>query len=120
MLIFSLLRFQFHTGALPYAPDSTYGLFVLLIAFQIVTMGKTPFGDLKRSWLLILIGIIVAILGMAAAFVPGYLSDHIRLIVGGVLFLGGGALFLQPFVREDKPRTWRPVSGVLQFLTFAA
>ncbi len=119
MLIFGLLLFQIHTGALPYAPDSTYGLFVLLMAFQIVTMGKTPFGDLKRSWLLILIGIIVAILGMAAAFVPGYLSEHIRLIVGGVLFLGGAALFLQLFVREDKARTWRHVSGVLQHLILA-
>ena len=119
MLIFGLLLFQIHTGALPYAPDSTYGLFILLIAFQIVTMGKTPFGDLKRSWLLILIGIIVAILGMAAAFVPGYLSEYIRLIVGGVLFLGGAALFLQLFVREDKARTWRHVSGVLQHLILA-
>ncbi|MCA1914897.1 hypothetical protein [Methanospirillum hungatei] len=119
MLIFGLLLFQIHTGALPYAPDSTYGLFVLLMAFQIVTMGKTPFGDLKRSWLLIFIGIIVAIMGMAAAFVPGYLSEHIRLIVGTVLFLGGAALFLQLFVREDKARTWRHVSGVFQHLILA-
>ncbi len=119
MLIFGLLLFQIHTGALPYAPDSTYGLFVLLIAFQIVTMGKTPFGDLKRSWLLILIGILSAILGMAAAFIPGYLSEQIRTVVGGVLFLGGAVLFLQLFIREDKARAWRHVSGVLQHLILA-
>ncbi|HOJ96293.1 MAG TPA: hypothetical protein PK024_05575 [Methanospirillum sp.] len=119
MLIFGFLLFQIHTGVLPYAPDSTYGLFVLLMAFQIITMGKTPFGDLKRSWLLVLVGIIVGILGMAAAFVPGYLSDPVRLIVGGGLLFGGIALFLQLFIREDKAWTWRKVSGVLQHLILA-
>ena len=50
MLLFGLFLFKIHTGALPYAPDSTYGLFLLLVATQMITMGKTPFGDLQRSW----------------------------------------------------------------------
>lgn len=119
MFLFGVLLFQINTGILPYAPDSTYGLFLLLIAFQIVTMGKTPFGDLKRSWLLILVGICVAIVGMAAGFIPGYLSEYVRILVGSVLFFGGAALFLQLFLREDKAKTWRHSSGVLQHLILA-
>lgn len=119
MLLFGLLLFQIHTGVLPYAPDSTYGLFLLLISFQIVTLGKTPFGDFKRSWLLILIGIACAIVGMGAGFIPGYLSDSIRIIVGLILSLGGTILLFELFIRKDKARTWRKFSGVLRHLILA-
>ncbi|MEN6292881.1 MAG: hypothetical protein ABFD07_12810, partial [Methanobacterium sp.] len=56
MLVFGFLLFKIHTGDLPYAPDSTYGLFLVIVSFQIITMGKTPFGDFRRSWALIIIG----------------------------------------------------------------
>ena len=48
MLLFGLLLFKIHTGDLPYNPDSTYGLFLVIVSFQVITMGKTPFGDLRR------------------------------------------------------------------------
>jgi small-conductance mechanosensitive channel len=121
MLLFGVLLFQIHTGALAYAPDSTYGLFLFLVAFQIVTMGKTPFGDLTRSWFLILIGMGCAIFGMLASFIPGYFSDYVRIFVGGVLCIGGGALLLQLFIREDMARAWRqyPQERVLRYLILA-
>lgn len=62
MLLFGLLLFRIHTGNLPYAPDSTYGLFLVIVSLQIITMGKTPFGDLHRSWMIVIIGICTAIL----------------------------------------------------------
>ncbi|HQC00001.1 MAG TPA: hypothetical protein PKX11_05555 [Methanospirillum sp.] len=119
MLLFGIFLFQIHTGALPYAPDSTYGLFLLLVAIQMITMGKTPFGDLQRSWFLILIGICVAIVGMAASFIPGYLSFQVKEIVGFILLAGGAALLLQLFVREDKARTWKQYPGVIRQLILA-
>ncbi|MDD4455588.1 MAG: hypothetical protein PHI67_09815, partial [Candidatus Methanomethylophilaceae archaeon] len=69
MLLFGLLLFRIHTGELPYAPDSTYGLFLVIVSFQLITMGKTPFGDLRRSWAVILIGVCTAVIGMVACFV---------------------------------------------------
>jgi hypothetical protein len=54
MLLFGLLLFRIHTGDLPYTPDSTYGLFLVIVSLQIITMGKTPFGDLRRSWMVVL------------------------------------------------------------------
>ncbi|HEY0196382.1 MAG TPA: hypothetical protein VGC02_02300, partial [Methanobacterium sp.] len=89
MLLFGFLLFKIHTGALPYTPDSTYGLFLVIVSFQIIAMGKTPFGDLRRSWALIIVGICTAILGMTACFIPGYLSELVRVLVGGILLIGG-------------------------------
>jgi len=40
MFILGLLLFCISTGDLPYTPDSLYGLFLVLVSFQIITMGK--------------------------------------------------------------------------------
>jgi hypothetical protein len=119
MLLFGVLLFRIHTGALPYNPDSTYGLFLVLVSFQVITMGKTPFGDLRRSWALVIIGIGTAILGMAACFIPGYFTRFVRVLVGIVLFAGGIALLIQLLISEKKARMWMRIAGVLQHLTIA-
>jgi uncharacterized membrane protein HdeD (DUF308 family) len=115
-LLFGLLLFRIHSGGLPYTPESTYGLFLVIISFQVITMGKTPFGDLHRSWALIIIAICTAILGMAACFIPGYLAEHVRILVGGILVAGGIALLLQ---LKDKAKKWMNITGLFQQLTIA-
>ncbi|MBP2145441.1 uncharacterized membrane protein HdeD (DUF308 family) [Methanofollis sp. W23] len=119
MLLFGLLLFWIHTGALPYAPDSTYGLFLVIISFQVVTMGKTPFGDLRRSWAVIILGICTAVVGMVACFIPGTLSTLVRVLVGIMLSVGGITLLLQLFVPEERGRRWMKISGILRHLTVA-
>lgn len=119
MLIFGLLLFEISAGRLPYNLDSVYGLFLVLISFQIVTMGKTPFGDLRRSWALVLVGICAATLGMFACFIPGVLTEIARVAVGLVLLGGGLSLLLQLFVSKGKARTWLRAGAVLAQLTVA-
>lgn len=119
MLLFGLLLFRIHTGELPYAPDSTYGLFLVIVSFQVITMGKTPFGDLRRSWAVILIGVCTAIIGMVACFVPGLLAEPVRILVGALLFAGGLALLAQLLFSEDKARIWLKIPGILRHLTIA-
>ena len=118
-LLFGLLLFRIHTGGLPYNPDSAYGLFLVIVSFQVITMGKTPFGDLRRSWALIVVGICTAILGMAACFIPGYLTRIVRELVGIILFAGGITLLIQMFLSEKKAKLWMKTSGILQQLTVA-
>ncbi|MEN6441451.1 MAG: DUF308 domain-containing protein [Syntrophobacter sp.] len=117
--LFGTLLLKIHTGDLPYNPDSTYGLFLVIVSFQVITMGKTPFGDLRRSWVLIMTGMCTAVLGMAACFIPGYLTESVRILVGIVLFAGGITLLIQLFVSEKKARTWIKVPGILRQLTVA-
>jgi len=119
MLLFGLLLFRIHTGELPYAPDSTYGLFLVIVSFQIVTMGKTPFGDLRRSWAVIVLGVCTAVIGMAACFIPGLLAEPVRILVGILLSAGGAALLAQLFFSEDKARLWLKIPGILRHLTVA-
>jgi len=119
MLLFGLLLFRIQTGELPYAPDSTYGLFLVIVSFQVITMGKTPFGDLRRSWAVIVLGVCTAIVGMVACFTPGLLAEPVRILVGILLSAGGVALLVQLFFSEDKARVWLKVPGALQHLTVA-
>ena len=118
-LIFGLLLLRIYTGDLPYNPDSAYGLFLVIVSFQMITMGKTPFGDLRRSWALVLIGMGTAVLGISACFIPGYFSGFVRTLVGLVLFAGGLALFLHLFVSEKRARLWIRIPGILRQLTIA-
>lgn len=119
MLLFGLLLFKIHTGDLPYNPDSAYGLFLVIVSFQVITMGKTPFGDLRRSWALIAIGICAGIVGMAACFIPGYMTKFVSVLVGILLFAGGIVLFAQLCASEKKARVWMKTAGILRQLTVA-
>ena len=118
-LIFGVLLFGIYRGELPYNPDSTYGLFLVIVSFQMITMGKTPFGDLRRSWALVLIGMGTAVLGICACFIPGYFTTLVRTLVGLVLFAGGIALFLQLFLSQKRARIWMTIPGILRQLTIA-
>ncbi|MFH1117629.1 MAG: hypothetical protein V1792_27230 [Pseudomonadota bacterium] len=118
-LLFGLLLFKIYTGDLPYNLDSTYGLFLVIVSFQMITMGKTPFGDLRRSWGLVVIGMGTAILGIAACFIPGYFTKFVGTLVGIVLFAGGIALFMQLCISERKARLWVKIAGILRQLTIA-
>lgn len=118
-LLFGLLLFRILTGALPYTPDSAYGLFLVIVSLQIITMGKTPFGDLRRSWIVLIFGICTAILGMYACFIPGHLTALIRMLVGIMLLFGGIALLLQLFISEEKAKKWMRIPGILKQLTIA-
>lgn len=119
MVTFGALLFKIHTGVLPYTPDSTYGLFLVIVSLQIIALGRTPFGDLGRSWIVILIGICTTAAGMAACFIPGYLSDLVRILVGFMLLAGGISLFLQLVFSENKAKKWLAVPGILRHLTLA-
>lgn len=119
MFLFGILLFAIHTGDLPYAPDSTYGLFLVIVALQVIMMGKTPFGDIRRSWLVILIGIAAAVIGMGACFIPNALSGLVRILVGVILALGGAVLLAQLALRRDKAAAWLKVPGILRHLTVA-
>jgi hypothetical protein len=118
--LFGWLLFGIHRGALPYSPDSLYGLFLVLVSIQTITLGKTPFGDLRRSWMVICIGIGTSVVGMTACFIPGPLTGWVRFLVGSLLAVGGISLLMQLFVSEEKARLWMKGPPILRHLTLAA
>ena len=116
MLLFGILLFPIHAGTLPYAPDSTYGLFLVIVALQAIALGKTPFGEVRRSWLAVIVGIAAAVAGMGACFIPGALSDAVRMLVGIILALGGAVLLLRHVLDRGRARTWMRHPGILRHL----
>ena len=118
-LLFGVLLFLIDKGMLPYSEGSMYGLFVVLISMQIITMGKTPFGDVLRSWLVVIIGLLAAMLGTLAIFYPEYLGTTIRIIAGLIVLITGALGLLQLFTAKDKARIWLKAPGILRQLTVA-
>jgi len=118
-LLFGVLLFLIDKVMLPYSEGSMYGLFVVLVSMQIITMGKTPFGDFLRSWFIVIIGLITAMMGTLAIFFPGYLSAGIRILAALIVLFTGALGLLQLFTARDKARIWMKVPGILQQLTIA-
>jgi len=118
-LLFGVLLFLIDRGRLPYSEGSMYGLFVVLVSMQIITMGKTPFGDVLRSWFVVVTGLFMAMVGTLAVFYPVYLSVTIRIVAGIIVLIGGAMGLLQLFTSKDKAREWMKVPGILQQLTVA-
>src|SRR5512137_2178721 len=80
--LFGMLLFLIDKGMLPYSEGSMYGLFVVLVSMQIITIGRTPFGDVLRSWLVVIMGLLTAMLGTLAIFYPEYFNMTIRILAG--------------------------------------
>lgn len=119
MLLFGVLLFFIHTINLPFAPDSTYGLFLVIVSLQVITMGRTPFGDVRRSWLVIIVGISASVIGMGACFIPEHLSALVKILVGVLLLSGGAVLLFQLAFSRDRAPSWLKVPGILRHLALA-
>ena len=116
MLITGVLLFPVSFGMLPYYENGLYGLLLFMFALQTVTLGKTPFGDVRRSKPLLAVGVGIAALGIVTCFVP----DLFGRIPRAALFLcfgpGGLLLLAQMLVAKDKFRSWMRLGGIFRRL----
>ncbi|MGV8118778.1 MAG: hypothetical protein AB2L14_03335 [Candidatus Xenobiia bacterium LiM19] len=116
MLITGIVLFPVSSGVLPCYENGLYGLVMVIFALQIITMGKTPFGDMRRSKALLAIGMVIAAAGIVTCFIPIILSRYPRLVL--VLFLGPGSflLLLQMVIAREKLRAWLQYGGIFRHL----
>ncbi len=113
LLITGGLLFPIANGSLPYYENGLYGLLLVIIALQVATLGKTPFGEMERSPLLIAGGMTVGAAGIFISFVPDVFNRVPRLLL--FLFLGPGALvmLLRMCLSRHKLRSWIKLGGAL-------
>jgi len=115
MLMTGVLLFPVYDGTLPYYENGLYGLFLIIFALQIITLGKTPFGDMPRSKLLFAVGVLIAAVGMVTCFIP--ISIGLPRVL---LFLcfgpGGFLLLLQMCFARDRLRSWAKYGGIFRHL----
>jgi len=118
LLITGIVLFPVSAGALPYYENGLYGLILVMFALQVITLGKTPFGDMRRTKPLLAVGVLIASVGIVTCFVPGIFSGIPRLLVVLCLGPGGFLLFLRMCFAKDKFRTWAKYGGIFRHLMY--
>lgn len=116
MLIAGILLFPVSKGTLPYYENGLYGLLLFIFALQMITLGKTPFGDVSRSRPLIVIGIIVAAVGIVTCFVPDIFRQLPRIMLFICFAPGGFMLLLNMIFSRDKLQIWIQYGGIFNHL----
>lgn len=119
MLITGGLLFPISTGALPYYEDGLYGLLLVIFALQTITLGKTPFGDMRRSKSVLAAGVGVASVGIVTSFIPDLLGDIPRVLLFVCFGPGGLLLLLQMSFDKEKFPTWWRLGGTPRHLVLA-
>ena len=107
MTVLGLLLFPVNLGIIAFSPDGQLGLLLTVTAIQIMSLGETPLGQFKRSWLMVMIGLLFAALGVVSCIVPGLLTGMLQILLG-LLNLTGGAVslikrYLQILREESTP-----------------
>jgi hypothetical protein len=116
MLILGLLLFPVHAGILPYYENGLFGLMLVVLALQTLSMGKTPFGDIQRSRTAILYGVVIAAIGIVTCFVPDIFGRVPRILLTLFFGAGGFSLLLQMLLSEERYRLWRKYGGIFNHL----
>ena len=119
LLISGALLFPVSAGYLPYYENGLYGLFLIIFALQIIILGKTPFGEMRRSKLLMTSGIVIAAAGIVTCFVPDILGRIPRLTLFLCFGPGGFLLLIQMCYARDKLRSWAKYGGIFRHLIFS-
>ncbi|MEA4871824.1 MAG: hypothetical protein VB076_03310 [Synergistaceae bacterium] len=117
MVIAGLLLFASYAGKVSHYENGLFGLLIFIYALQITVLGKTPFGDVPRRPLpVLMLGIFVACVGIITCFIPDLLKGIPRFILFICFGPGGILLLLQMFFSKDKFPLWRKKGGILIML----
>jgi hypothetical protein len=116
LLITGVLLFPVSAGALPYYENGLYGLLLVMFALQVITLGKTPFGDMRRSMPLLAVGVLIAAVGIVTCFIPDVFSRIPRMLLFLCFGPGGFLLLLQMCLAKGKLRTWAKYGGIFRHL----
>jgi len=119
MLITGALLFPISSGILPYYENGLYGLLLVIFALQIITMGKTPFGDMRRSKALMVVGVGIAASGIITSFIPSMPVRIPRMLLFLCFVPGGFLLLLQMCLDKKKLRSWIQYGVIFHQLIFA-
>ncbi|MFA5295340.1 MAG: hypothetical protein WC382_07485 [Methanoregulaceae archaeon] len=121
MFVIGAVLLTVAAGALPYYEEGVYGLLLVMFGLQLQTTGKIPIEFAKRSWSVLIPGIIITVIGFVTCFVPGILGTLPQLLVMVIFGVGGILLLVQLFSAKEKYR-FRETSadGLIQQLTLSS
>ena len=115
MLLLGLLLIPVNLGLLPFSGSAQLGLLMVIFSVQMLATGSTPIGPFRRSWLMILAGLLFAALGIVSCIIPGILVPRLTVLVGVLNILGAvialRKICIPRLTRRERPRG--PVSPIM-------
>ncbi|MGC9372888.1 MAG: hypothetical protein ACP5DY_06170 [Thermovirgaceae bacterium] len=118
MLILGVLLVPVTFGMLPFSGSAQLGLLMVLFSIQMLAFGSTPVGPFPRTWLVVLLGLLFAALGIISCVVPLILVPFLTLLIGLLNLVGGGVGLFKTVVPVMKNlKTKCPATPVLVRLT---
>ena len=118
MLITGTLLFPVSAGILPYYENGLYGLLLFIFALQMITLGKTPFREMRQSKLLLIIGVVIASIGIVTCFIPDIFNPIPRILLSLCFGPGGILLLIQMVFSKEKLRSWLQYGRSFHHLIF--
>jgi len=118
MFVFlGILLIPVYLGLVPYYEDGVFGVLLVVISLQTISLGKNPLGENRHRLLNLIFGIIIAEFGIICCFSPDIFGDIPRYLL--LLFFSGGGviLLLQMFFQKDKFPSWKGKGGIFTGLT---
>ncbi|HEY5140317.1 MAG TPA: hypothetical protein VIJ25_13520 [Methylococcales bacterium] len=114
LILLGFLVYGVEFGVFPLNSSGQLGLLLVFTSLQVLALGQLLGGQYRRSWWLMVIGIVFAGTGIVSCIVPGILTDVIRILLGlqniitGVLFLA--LQLVVPTARGMKSPPAEPVT----------
>lgn len=90
------------TGNAEMSMRGTMAIFLIILALRLISLGDTPFGQLNRSNIVVIIGIICMTLGMVAVIMPSHFLYSVMAYTLGLLNLVEGIKLIRMFFSNDK------------------
>jgi len=107
MLLLGVLLIPVSLGLLPFSGSAQLGLLMVIFAVQMLASGSTPIGPFPRTWLMIVLGLLFAALGIVSCIIPEILVSSLTVLVGVLNILGGVIalvkILLPRFRQSDEP-----------------
>ncbi|MDT8899751.1 hypothetical protein [Anaeroselena agilis] len=119
MILTGGLLFPVAAGVFPYYENGPYGLLLVMVSLQMIALGKTPFGDMRRSKALLAAGAAVAAVGILTCCIPVFPRPVFRALLFLIMGPGGLVLLVRMCCAWGTLRTWVRQGGVLRHLVAA-
>lgn len=113
MLILGILLFPVYAGLLPYYEEGLFSLLIIVAALQILALGKSPLGDVRRGLPTIVFSTAVLVFGIVTCFIPEIFGDIPRLLLILFFGLGGAVQLVQMYRAREKERVRRAADPLL-------
>jgi len=118
MIIIGVLLIPVNLGMLPFSSSAQLGILMVIFAIQMLAFGNTPIGPFPRTWPMIGLGILFAVLGAISCIIPGILVSVLTILVGILNILGGIIALTKMLPKGSKQKTEprEPIPPILKKL----